>query len=60
MNESNQNDNERYVRKNIRVIGSGGLTFNETKSVNFDVKGLKIYIQTDKGIYKPGQTGEMT
>ncbi|CAB4022747.1 CD109 antigen-like, partial [Paramuricea clavata] len=47
--------------KHLEVIGSGGLTFNETKSrsVKFVKKGVTIYVQTDKGIYKPGQTVHM-
>ena len=41
----------------LSVNGSGGLTFQEEKLVMFKEKGLSIYVQTDKGIYKPGQTG---
>ena len=42
----------------LSVNGSGGLQFQEETSVTFKQKGLSIYIQTDKGIYKPGQTGK--
>jgi uncharacterized protein YfaS (alpha-2-macroglobulin family) len=44
----------------LRVTGSGGLTFNVTElhSIMFDKKGFTVYVQTDKGIYKPGQTGK--
>ena len=52
---------DRYnTKKYLEVIGSGGLTFNSSQSwsIVLDNKGFTIYIQTDKGIYKPGQTGK--
>ena len=55
-------DSNRYnIRKQLRVTGSGGLTFNTTQTygVFFNTKGFSIYVQTDKGVYKPSQTGEM-
>ena len=39
------------------VEGSGGVTFNETRMLEVKSKRLSIFIQTDKAIYKPGQTG---
>ena len=54
-------DSNRYnIRKQLRVTGSGGLTFNTTQTygVFFNTKGFSIYVQTDKGVYKPSQTGE--
>lgn len=46
--------------KYLKVSGSGGLTFNKTsRSILFNKKGFTIYVQTDKGIYKPGQTGKL-
>jgi len=38
------------------VAGSGGQTFSQNKSVNVATKRLSIFIQTDKSLYKPGQT----
>ncbi|XP_071958012.1 CD109 antigen-like [Antedon mediterranea] len=40
----------------LQVLGTGGVTFNEEKTLKFVSKGFSIYIQTDKAIYKPGQT----
>ena len=46
--------------KYLKMSGSGGLTFDKTsRSILFDNKGFTIYVQTDKGIYKPGQTGKL-
>ena len=42
----------------LSVNGTGGLQFSEKSYIQFREKGFSIYIQTDKGIYKPGQTGE--
>ena len=39
------------------MTGNGGLKFKEKSYVKFEDKGFSIYIQTDKGVYKPGQTG---
>lgn len=58
-------DSNKYnVKKELRVVGSGGLTFNTTTlaqshEVFFDLKGFSVYVQTDKGVYKPSQTGEL-
>ncbi|KAH3873336.1 CD109 antigen-like [Dreissena polymorpha] len=40
----------------LEIEGSGGLTFNETKDVRLEPKVTSVYIQTDKAVYKPGQT----
>jgi CD109 antigen len=40
----------------LYVEGSGGLTFSENHTVNIGSKTLSILMQTDKAIYKPGQT----
>ena len=42
----------------LEIEGSGGLTFNETKDVRLEPKVTSVYIQTDKAVYKPGQTGK--
>ncbi|CAB4017257.1 CD109 antigen-like, partial [Paramuricea clavata] len=55
-------DSNRYnIRKQLRVTGTGGLTFNttQTNGVFFNTKGFSIYVQTDKGVYKPSQTVHM-
>ena len=43
----------------LRVIGSGahGLIFMDTTTLIVDQKCVSVFIQTDKGMYKPGQTG---
>ncbi|KAH3723817.1 hypothetical protein DPMN_049611 [Dreissena polymorpha] len=40
----------------LEVKGTGGLTFNEIKDVKLEPKVTSVYIQTDKAVYKPGQT----
>ena len=50
------NDDESYK---IRVMGSGGLTFDETaRSIRVSKKSSSIFIQTDKAAYKPGDLGK--
>jgi len=39
------------------VNGTGGLTFYNVSYLTFREKGMSIYVQMDKGIYKPGQKG---
>ena len=41
----------------LRVTGSGGLTFTNETNLTVDQKCVSMFVQTDKGIYKPGQTG---
>ncbi|EDO32952.1 predicted protein [Nematostella vectensis] len=41
----------------LTVNGSGGLEFSEKSYVRFRENGFSLNIQTDKGVYKPGQTG---
>jgi hypothetical protein len=40
------------------LIGTGGLTFTNITDIEFQSKSSSIFIQSDKAIYKPGQTGE--
>ena len=44
------------IEYGIQVLGEGGTNFNNYTKVNFDSKYSSIMIQTDKAIYKPGQT----
>ena len=48
------NSNEKYK---IRVQGLSGLTFYNTTEVHVENKFLSLLTQTDKGVYKAGQTG---
>ena len=41
----------------IKVTGSGGLSFTNETSLHYQAKSISIFIQTDKAMYKPGQTG---
>lgn len=41
---------------NLSVAGLGGLTFSNTTSLEYVHKSYSIFIQTDKTIYKPGDT----
>lgn len=45
------------VNKNHRLVAEGlsGLIFKNTSSLNVESKNCSIFIQTDKGIYKPGE-----
>nr|BAJ05272.1 CD109-like molecule [Diadumene lineata] len=43
----------------LMVNGSGGLTFYNESYLTFRSKGMSIYVQMDKGIYKPGQKVQM-
>ncbi|XP_019629167.1 PREDICTED: CD109 antigen-like isoform X3 [Branchiostoma belcheri] len=43
----------------LQVEGTGGLTFTEEKDLTFNSKSSSIFVQTDKGKYKPGQTVKM-
>ncbi|CAC5388514.1 CD109 [Mytilus coruscus] len=40
----------------IEVTGSGGLLFTNKTDLTYQSKGISIFIQTDKAMYKPGQT----
>ncbi|XP_052795659.1 CD109 antigen-like isoform X2 [Mya arenaria] len=43
-------------RYQLRIRGTGGLQFDNTTSLEYDAKSLSIFVQTNKAIYKPGQT----
>ncbi|RDD47011.1 CD109 antigen [Trichoplax sp. H2] len=40
----------------LLVQSSGGLSFSQNKSIKVNTKTSSLFIQTDKAIYKPGQT----
>ncbi|XP_071088378.1 CD109 antigen-like [Haliotis cracherodii] len=40
----------------LRVSGNGGLAFKNETTLRYSGKGMSIFIQTDKAMYKPGQT----
>ncbi|RWS07950.1 CD109 antigen-like protein, partial [Dinothrombium tinctorium] len=40
----------------LTVVGSGGLSFRNETRISFEQKSYSVFIQTDKAIYKPGQT----
>ncbi|XP_064609177.1 LOW QUALITY PROTEIN: CD109 antigen-like [Liolophura sinensis] len=40
----------------VTVSGHGGLVFKNSTNVEFNSKGTAVFIQTDKAMYKPGQT----
>ncbi|KAL5017642.1 hypothetical protein ScPMuIL_007231 [Solemya velum] len=40
----------------LSVVGSCGLTFSNSASITYESKSMSVFIQTDKAIYKPGQT----
>lgn len=40
----------------LSVNGQGGLTFSNYTKLKYNKKSSSILIQTDKAIYKPGQT----
>ena len=42
------------------VSGRDGVEFNQNYSVSVSKKTLSLFIQTDKAMYKPGQTGHLT
>ncbi|XP_052253498.1 CD109 antigen-like isoform X15 [Dreissena polymorpha] len=50
-------DNLHIGSYKIQVQGSGhGLHFQNETSINYEMKSISIFIQTDKANYKPGQT----
>ncbi|KAK3579106.1 hypothetical protein CHS0354_022127 [Potamilus streckersoni] len=40
----------------IHIEGKGGVSFKNSRSISYEPKSASIFIQTDKAIYKPGQT----
>ncbi|XP_060581140.1 CD109 antigen-like isoform X3 [Ruditapes philippinarum] len=40
----------------LHVTGSGGATFTNETTITFESKSISLFIQTDKAMYKPGQT----
>ncbi|XP_076446304.1 CD109 antigen-like [Babylonia areolata] len=43
-------------RYELHVAGTGGLTFTNKTHVTFSAKAKSVLVQTDKAMYKPGQT----
>lgn len=41
----------------LAVHGTHGLKFANETDLNYESKSVSIFIQTDKAMYKPGQTG---
>lgn len=42
----------------LKVQGTGhGLHFTNETDLAFESKSISVFIQTDKAMYKPGQTG---
>ena len=41
----------------LSVKGTGGLNFENSTGLDFMGKSYSIMIQTDRAMYKPGQTG---
>lgn len=44
----------------LKVEGTGGLTFSNWTKLDFEKKSSSILVQTDRAMYKPGQTGYYT
>lgn len=43
----------------LKVQGTGhGLHFTNETDLAFESKSISVFIQTDKAMYKPGQTGK--
>ncbi|XP_071786205.1 CD109 antigen-like isoform X2 [Asterias amurensis] len=40
----------------LQIEGSGGLTFSQIEDLHFSPSSFAILVQSDKAIYKPGQT----
>ncbi|KAL5016374.1 hypothetical protein ScPMuIL_005963 [Solemya velum] len=40
----------------LSITGSGGLIFTNSTSITYESKSMSVFIQTDKAMYKPGQT----
>lgn len=50
---------DRFYNTKLKIEASGGLAFNASKSMSIETKTKSIFIQTDKVLYKPGQTGKI-
>lgn len=42
----------------VRVKAIGDVNFDRTAAMTLEEKSFSIFVQTDKAIYKPGQTGK--
>ncbi|XP_033626083.1 CD109 antigen-like isoform X2 [Asterias rubens] len=40
----------------LQIEGNGGLTFSQIEDLHFSLSSFAILVQSDKAIYKPGQT----
>jgi CD109 antigen len=47
--------NESYYGYSVRVEGLSGIIFKEEASLGYNSAQTSVMIQTDKGIYKPGE-----
>ncbi|MCL4121578.1 UNVERIFIED_CONTAM: hypothetical protein GTU68_018201, partial [Idotea baltica] len=41
---------------NLTVTGYGGLSFHNTTKLTYEAKSYSVFIETDRGVYKPGDT----
>jgi CD109 antigen len=42
----------------VAVHGTHGLHFDNETTLQYQSKSMSVFIQTDKAMYKPGQTSE--
>lgn len=49
-----------WSRLHMIVEAAGDVTFNHSVDLTVEKKSFSIFVQTDKAIYKPGQTGNNT
>ncbi len=52
---------EKWGSYRLHVNGTGGISFNRTTNgITVQTNTRKVFIQTDKPVYKPGQLGKWT